>query len=469
MQSLVALFAILAITGSNANVDAKNRPVSKVITLLKDMVGQLEKEAEEDEEVYETMGCWCETNDKEKTKSIADAEQRIADLTTSIEELTGASARLNTEIANLDKEVAKNSGALDTATALRTKQLAEFNEEEKDMLQSISALKSAVITLSKHNAAMLQDSDDAYDEIVPLLHNELKKHKDLLMDVITPHQRKLLRTFDAPKAFVQDATEASAPSSEIFGILKQMKETFETNLAASQREEMENQKAYEDLKAAKEEEIAAGQSQIDTKTVQLGNTDEKNAQSKEDLEDTQESLAADTAFLANLKERCASMDQEYEERTKTRQLEIQAVSKALAFLSSDEAHDLFTRTFNFVQVSAGSKRSETVAKALAQAAKKFNDPQLSTLAVRARLDAFTKVKKSIEDMVDKLIKEKEDEIKHKDFCIEEINNNERDTEMKERDRDDLVAKIDDLASTIDSLAKAIEVLKAEVAEMQVQM
>jgi outer membrane murein-binding lipoprotein Lpp len=72
-------------------------------------------------------------------------------------------------------------------------------------------------------------------------------------------------------------------------------------------------------------------------------------------------------------------------------------------------------------------------------------------------------------MVDKLIKEKEDEIKHKDFCIEEINNNERDTEMKERDRDDLVAKIDDLASTIDSLAKEIEVLKAEVAEMQVQM
>jgi len=91
------------------------------------------------------------------------------------------------------------------------------------------------------------------------------------------------------------------------------------------------------------------------------------------------------------------------------------------------------------------------------------------LAVQARLDAFTKVKKSIQDMVDKLVKEKEDEIKHKDFCIEEINNNERDTEMKERDRDDLIAKIDDLAMTIDSLSKAIEVLKAEVAEMQVQM
>merc|ERR1719265_2772192 len=76
----------------------------------------MEKEGEEDEEVYEGMGCWCETNDKEKTKSISDAEGRIGDLTAAIEEGTASSARLNTEIENLNKEIAKNSQALDTAT-----------------------------------------------------------------------------------------------------------------------------------------------------------------------------------------------------------------------------------------------------------------------------------------------------------------------------------------------------------------
>ena len=65
------------------------------------------------------MACWCETNDKEKTKSIADAEARISDLTTKIEELTASSARLNTEIKNLEKEVAENQAALDKATAIR--------------------------------------------------------------------------------------------------------------------------------------------------------------------------------------------------------------------------------------------------------------------------------------------------------------------------------------------------------------
>merc|ERR1719333_1216426 len=99
------------------------------------------------------MGCWCETNDKAKTKAIADAETAIARLTASIEELTGNSARLNVEISNLEKEVAKNSDALDKATALRKKELAEFNAEEKEMLGTVSSLKSAVIVLSKHHGA----------------------------------------------------------------------------------------------------------------------------------------------------------------------------------------------------------------------------------------------------------------------------------------------------------------------------
>merc|ERR1719235_2012421 len=72
-------------------------------------------------------------------------------------------------------------------------------------------------------------------------------------------------------------------------------------------------------------------------------------------------------------------------------------------------------------------------------------------------------------MVDNLIKEKEDEIKHKDFCVEELNSNERDIESKERDKSDVQAKIDDLTMSIDQLTKAMEGLKLEIAEMQVQM
>merc|ERR1719486_1489026 len=441
------------------------------------MLKQLEKEGEEDEEIYDQLACWCETNDKEKTKAIADAEAKITDLTTKIEELTASSARLNTEIKNLEKEVAENQEALDQATALRQKELAEFNAEEKDALQAISALKSAVTVLSKHNAgAFMQMPATHLQGIANTLQYQLQKHSSIFQGVLTHSERRTIAAFvQAPQDYFDAEPtfkQSYAPQSgEIFGILKQMKETFEENLSSSQKEELANQKAYEELKAAKTEEIKAGQDQIDAKTDELATTDEKLAESKEDLEDTKNSLSADEEFLMMLKEKCSTTDAEWEERQKTRQLEMEACSKALAVLSSDDAHDLFTKTFNpaFVQTEARSERRSKAAAVLSSVAKKLNTPRLSAIAAKVRLDAFTRVKKAIDDMVAQLLKEKADEIKHKDFCVDEFNTNQLQTEKKDREKEDLIAKIEDLELTIKTLSSEIDTLKSEVAEMQVQM
>ena len=72
---------------------------------------------------------------------------------------------------------------------------------------------------------------------------QLYKHSDLLRGIITPSQKKAVAAFvqapgdyfDAEPTFKQ----SYAPQSgEIFGILKQMKETFESNLSTSQKEEL---------------------------------------------------------------------------------------------------------------------------------------------------------------------------------------------------------------------------------------
>merc|ERR1711865_493952 len=68
-----------------------------------------------------------------------------------------------------------------------------------------------------------------------------------------------------------------------------------------------------------------------------------------DIADTKKSLGADEQFLMMLKEKCSMTDGEWEERQKTRQLEMEACSKALAVLSSDDAHDLFTRLLSIQQ------------------------------------------------------------------------------------------------------------------------
>jgi len=442
------------------------------------MLKQLEKEGEEDEEIYDKMACWCETNDKEKTKSIAEAEAKIEKFTTIIEETTAQSARLNTEIENLEQELAKNQKSLGEATSLREKQLAEFNGEEKDLLESISALTSAITVLGKHNgASLIQMSHTHAFTVASALRKAIAKHSDLLRGVFLPSQRKAVYSFiQSPDYFDAEPTfkQSYAPQSgQIFGIIAQMKETFEANLAASQKEEAENQQTYQELKAAKEEEIKAGQDQIDAKTQQKADTDEKNAGAKTDLKDTRDSLSADEKFLMMLKEKCQMTDKEWESRQKTRQLEMEAVSKALSVLSGDDAHDLFTNTFNPALVQSGrawqSQRKEQVSALLLTVAKKLHSPRLSQLAFRVRLDAFARVKKAIDDMIADLTKEKEDEIKHKDFCVEEFHKNHLQTERFERSQQDLTEQINGMELKIKELTEAIETLKAEIKEMQLQL
>jgi hypothetical protein len=318
----------------------------------------------------------------------------------------------------------------------------------------------------------------AFLTTVANLHDAMRKNSDLISQMLTKTQRRTVTAFvQSPDDFFdtslkhQTALVQAAPSAEIFGVLKQMKEGFETNLGASQSEEMKSQSEYEGVKAGKEAEIAAGNAQIDSKTAELADTDTKNAESKKMLAETSATLAADTEFLGKLKEQCALFDEEYAARTKTRQLEITAVSKALAFLSSDEAQDLVSRTLSFVQVRSKhqSHRRNKVVEALKRVETEFKDPRISTLAVAARLDAFTKVKKSIQDMIDQLAKEQEEEVQHKDFCVEEINANEKETQEKEQKKGTLEVNIDDLTETADKLANLIKELAAKIADLQIQL
>merc|ERR1719356_1972684 len=441
------------------------------------MLKQLEKEAEEDEDIYDKLACWCETNDREKTKAIKDAESRIAQLQVQIEEDSAISSRLNTEIKNTKEEVAKNQEALDEAIAIRKKELAEFNAEEKEMLEAIQALRAAVTVLSKHGgAAFLQVPHTHMLGVATTLQHLIDfRH---LVGVLTHKERRVASAFiQAPEDFF-DASPTMADQSytpqsgEIFGILTQMKETFEKDLSDAQKTEEQRVKAFEDIKKLKEDEIFAGQAQIEKKTEELADTDERLAHAKEDIEDTKASLTADEKFLMDLKEKCQMTDQEWEARQKTRAAEMEAVSKALAILSGDDAHDTFTRTFNpaFLQTHLhrnGDRRQ--AAELLAAKASKLHSPRLAALATSMKLDAFEKVKKAIDDLVKALQDEMAAEVKKRDWCIEEFDNNALETQQTEFVKKDVLAKIAALETTIKTLTAEIDTLKAEIAEMEKQL
>jgi chromosome segregation ATPase len=136
----------------------KERPVMKVVRLLQDMKEELEAAVSDDAEVHKMLDCWCTTNEKEKTTCIKLAGEQIEQLKTDIEEYLSNEKRLMTEIADLEEEIDKNQKALDSATAIRRKEVAAMNSNEKDLIKYIRALKSAIISLKKHHSLVQMGS-----------------------------------------------------------------------------------------------------------------------------------------------------------------------------------------------------------------------------------------------------------------------------------------------------------------------
>jgi hypothetical protein len=79
------------------------------------------------------------------------------------------------------------------------------------------------------------------------------------------------------------------------------------------------------------------------------------------------------------------------------------------------------------------------------------------------------VKKAIDDMVSALLKEKEDEIKHRDFCVNGLHENEKETTKQGRDIADSEAVMDQLAAAIQKGKDEVVTLKEEITEMQKQL
>jgi len=393
MLQLLVVVSALWVAGAS-----QERPVAKVVRLLNDMKAQLEKEAAEDDEVMEKMICWCETNEKEKTEAISANTASIASLETAIEEYTAQGQQLAKDVKQLQKDVDSNEQELMEATTMRNKDRAEYVQDEKEQLVSLEGVKNALSALMKGvalpQATLLQ------------VRGALKSRAKLQREKV--------------QSFLQTRITQAPASSEILGILKQMKDDFENSLKQAGEEEKAAVKAYTELKTAKEAELKAATEQMNAKKSQAAEAAENLAQSMTDLKNTKATLEADTVFLADMREKCANMDAEFAARKKVRAEEITAVGETLAILTSDESRDAFGKTGSLIQEAFGfiQKRSvsvsstqtharESASKLLLQVALKTGSPKLSNLAIRMQADVFDKVKKSIDELVVQLKKRKQ--------------------------------------------------------------
>jgi len=463
VQSMLFALLLAVPTEAALKVDfsatSQKNAVAKVIGLLNEMKEQIEKEAAEDADMYEKLGCWCTTNKEEKTAAVEAAQQRITDLNAAIPAAAGKIAQCEVDIKQLTKEIGANTKALEEATGIRAKEQDEYRTSEKDMISSLASLKNAIGVMSK-----VQGGASLSQESLAQVQAVLSKHM----------RHPAMSFLQGPAtAMLQQSAKGKthAPSSQIFGILKGMKESFEQNLESAKTEEELAIEQFASLKKAKTSEIAAAEDLIETKTVELATAKEVNAHGKEDLADTRAQLSADNEFLSNLNLKCDNAEKEYNDRVKVRNEELTAVAETIAILNDDDAKDQFNKAgFGvFIQVSKKSAKIEKAAQMLSKAGKELHKPALITLSMNMKLHGFEEVIANIDKMKAALKEEQAEEVKQKDYCVAEFNENEKNVAEKSQLKTDLETKIADDTTAIETLTEEIATLEAEIAETSKEM
>eukprot|EP00933_Yihiella_yeosuensis_P043664 TRINITY_DN3859_c0_g1_i2.p1 TRINITY_DN3859_c0_g1~~TRINITY_DN3859_c0_g1_i2.p1 ORF type:complete len:660 (-),score=261.52 TRINITY_DN3859_c0_g1_i2:119-2098(-) len=451
-SALLSAVPASGLTTLTFDASDKERPVTKIVNLLKGVREQLEKEGEEDKKTYDTYKCWCTTNGEEKAKAAAEAVERIKKMKARVTELTATSARLEVEYTNLGKDVEKLVAAADKARAIRKKEVEEFTAEETDLLKNLDATNSALQTVKAGSFLQAESS----------IKNRLNRIIVLQGDLLSDRHRTILNSF---------LQQQNPGSDMVMGVLTSLQADFTDTLADKRAINAKAEANYKALMKANRAETDAAKEAIDNKKDEKAAADEEIMQKKQDIKDTEETAGKDALFAVEVKEKCRVFEAEFATRTKTRADEDEAVAKAIEVLSDDDAHETFGRTLpTFVQVSATSKQQQLAAATLAAAGKL--DARMTTLALQTqmgKLDGFYRVKKSIDEMLIALKAEHEDEVKQKDYCVEEFQENLMSTEKKQRTQNKQKNKIENLKVTIKQTSDAVVALQAEVAEMQKQL
>lgn len=510
----------------------RDTPVTRVVGLLKEMQTTLGKEMDEDEALYDKLTCWCNTNEHEKSESLAEAQAKIADLGSTASALTAKTSELSLSIKQLDEDVAAGKQALEAAAAMREKDASQFHGTELETIQAVQNLQAAIEVLSRHVGAALPQiaftlptasflavrgrgrkgkgpwggeresrlarsfdeflEQHGFTDPVPTAHLQPEALKPAFVgtrtsvstasaDWSSEETAVIQRALRSASAFMQSKHDEeyypsySARSGEIVGLLKELKEQMAADLSEAQKTEISRKAAFEELRASKRAEVDAAEKQAEQKEDELAKGSMDLANTKEDISQTEASVAAEQQFLATLTDTCENADANFEARKTARLAEITAVGETITILSGDEARDTMSRTFSLLQQNSDSQHvqrksaSKAAAAVLTSAAARVNSPSLSILATQVELDSFSRVKKAIDGMVAMLKKQQEDEVKKRDWCTSELHENEVATTKTEDLKADLSSKIEDIGGDAQKFGEEEDQASHQIAQMQVEL
>lgn len=471
----VALVMALFIHAGAVETGVGANPIRKIVTLMQNMQKEIEAEGVKEKELFDKFMCFCSANTGDLGKAEEDAKAKAEEMAAKLKSEEAEKSQIEQELVDhkTDRETAKSD--LAEATTLREKEATEFAAMKADSETNIAAMASAIPAIEKgmSGAALLQ---------IPA-GQRVRKLVESFTNMDPMDRRNALAFLEQGS----NAEEFSTGSGEILGILKQMKEEMEGNLASAVEDEAKAVEGFNSLQASKETEIEVATEAIETKTARSGELAVSVVQTKDALDDAKEEIENAGKYAEQLAAQCATKEKEMAARVKARAEEIKAIGEAISILNDDDALDVFKKTAaaSLVQQptllqrsSHRASKAKTAQAMLARIANKYQSVpvklMLYTLNSKLKLKSkggMEEVVKMIDDMVVLLGKQQKEDDTAIEACKEEFDVAEDEEKAAKTKLEQLSAAqteqqdaITGLMEEIGALKKGIESLDYSVAE-----
>lgn len=278
--------------GSSSGSD----PFAKVKSMIADMLGKLQSEAEADAD----HKAFCDKEMSETNAKKDDKEAELEKLTTKIEKFTAESSKLKEEIAVLQKELAELTETQAEMDKYRAEEKALFQKNKPELEQGLDGVKMALKVLREYYAAR----EDAGHE------------------------------------------KAEGGASGIIGLLEVAESDFSKNLAEMIAAEESASGEYQAESKQNAVTKASKEQDVKFKGKETATLDKAVSELKEDKDGATEEYDAVLQYLKGIKNQCVAKAEPYEERKAGREAEIAGLKDALNILEDEAA---------LVQVSAVRK------------------------------------------------------------------------------------------------------------------
>jgi len=480
------------------------RPVENVVNLLREMSKTLAKEQADDDKLNEKMKCWCRVNKQAKTKAIREQTAEIKRLENKVAQHEGGIRKYTAFIEDHEKKIKELNESLDTATEIRANENKVFLEEKADLEQTLTSLVGALKILKGHHGEKTELLATAFTQLAKQDKFQEEMNKDLWemlgkMQITNGAFVKLGAGFLQQKEEpVRDYTNAEITddsgvegsiggnssynnrSGKILGILKQMHDNFANDLSTAIKTEANSLKTFQELKVDMEKQLFELDKNLNKNEhapslrTRLGTQQRLKGESEAQLAVTEEALAVDVEFLANLVEKCDAAAKAYQGRTSERTDEKLAVDQCVSQLNSPEVRAHFQKTTLFLQMASSKKalKSQNILKRVLVAARAHHNKPLAMLAMTTSPESMStmdKIKKAISDMIASLKVESTGDVQKRQTCLKDLDDNKSNTFDENTDLKHADHRIELLDSKIDKVTENIKDTVAAIHETNKQI